>query len=301
VEWQRILRNCAEVVRVEILYRDPNRIPAGRLFNFHGKLFQLQFTAEIPNAPRVQRDVVTGQDGSNVGGGPGSGTNGMDTDGRSEANMNNTNSQCSRGSNQQVEPGSGTHRRQVTANVGDTAVEEVIPGSEVYKLLLEKGAIGTDGQFVWEDHSVADEGVRSEVTSFWQEEWLTFVERMEEADEEQLHLPEDIMPTFDGLLRNREAQGAGKKQKVAWGPVQPVIQSERIDRSKNVMDKAMELKEKKKTLGGATKMTGIIKSNPFHVLQVDELSDLARKIGIHVDTTAIDDRMDSDSFGSVNI
>jgi hypothetical protein len=145
----------------------------------------------------------------------------MDTDGRSEANMNNTNSQCSRGSNQQVEPGSGTHRRQVTANVGDTAVEEVIPGSEVYKLLLEKGAIGTDGQFIWEDHSIADEGVRSEVTSFWQEEGPTFAERMEEAVEEQLHLPEDIMPTFDGLLRNREAQGAGKKQKVAWGPVQP--------------------------------------------------------------------------------
>jgi hypothetical protein len=34
------------------------------------------------------------------------------------------------------------------------------------------------------------------------------------------------------------------------------------------MDKAMELKEKKNNLGAATKMTGIIKSNPFHVLQV---------------------------------
>jgi hypothetical protein len=81
---------------------------------------------------------------------------------------------------------------------------------------------------------------------------------MEEAAEEQLHLPEDIMLAFDVLLRNREAQGAGKKQKVAWGPVQPVRQSERIDRSKNVMDKAMELKEKKNNLGAATKMTGII-------------------------------------------
>jgi hypothetical protein len=74
---------------VEILCRDPNRIHAGRLFNFHGKLFQLQFTTEIPKAPGVQRDVVTGQDGINAGGGPGSGTNGMDTDGRSEANRNN--------------------------------------------------------------------------------------------------------------------------------------------------------------------------------------------------------------------
>jgi hypothetical protein len=67
------------------------------------------------------------------------------------------------------------------------------------------------------------------------------------------------------------------------------------------MDKAMELKEKKNTLGAATKMTGIIKSNTFNVLQVDELSDMARKIGIHVDTTAVDDTVDSDSFGSVNI
>jgi hypothetical protein len=109
------------------------------------------------------------------------------------------------------------------------------------------------------------------------------------------------MPAFDDLLKNREAQGAGKKQKMAWGPVQPIRQSDRIDRSKNVMDKAMELKEKKNTLGAATKMTGIIKSNTFNVLQVDELSDMARKIGIHVDTTAVDDTVDSDSFGSVNI
>jgi hypothetical protein len=122
----------------------------------------------------------------------------MDTDGRSKANRSNTNSQSSGGSNQHMEPGSGTHGRQVTASVGDTTAEEVIPGSEVYKLLLEKGAIGTDGQFIWEDHSGADESVRSEVTSFWQEEGLTFAERMEEAAEEQLHPPEDIMPAFDG-------------------------------------------------------------------------------------------------------
>jgi hypothetical protein len=142
---------------------------------------------------------------------------------------------------------------------------------------MEKDAIGTDGQFIWDAPSNADEGVRSEVTRFWNEEGLTFAERMEEAATEQLHLPEDIMPAFDDLLKSREDQGAGKKQKKAWGPVQPSRQSDRIDRSKNVMDKAMELKAKKNNLGAATKMTGIIKSNPFHVLQVEELGDMARK------------------------
>jgi hypothetical protein len=72
------------VVRVEILCRNPTKILAGRLFNFHGKLFQLQFTAEIPSASGIQREVIAGKDDSNAGGGPGSGTNGMDTDGRSE-------------------------------------------------------------------------------------------------------------------------------------------------------------------------------------------------------------------------
>jgi hypothetical protein len=121
---------------------------------------------------------------------------------------------------------------------------------------------------------------------------------MEEAatDTEQLHLPEDIMPAFDDLLKNGEDQGAGKKQKKAWGPVQPSRQIDRIDRSKNVMDKAMELKEKKNNLGAAKKMTGIIKSNPLHVL-----GDMARKIGIHVDTSDVDGNMETVSLDKTNI
>jgi hypothetical protein len=80
MDWQSIFRNCAEVVRVEIPCRDPN---TGRLFNFHGKLFQLQFTAELSNATGVQREVLAGQDSGNAGGGNGTGTSGMDIDGRS--------------------------------------------------------------------------------------------------------------------------------------------------------------------------------------------------------------------------
>jgi hypothetical protein len=44
-----VFRNCAEVVRVKVICRDPSNVPAGRLFNFQGKLFQLQFTVEIEN------------------------------------------------------------------------------------------------------------------------------------------------------------------------------------------------------------------------------------------------------------
>jgi hypothetical protein len=49
IEWQSVFRNCAEVVRVKVICRDPSNVPAGRLFNFQGKLFQLQFTVEIEN------------------------------------------------------------------------------------------------------------------------------------------------------------------------------------------------------------------------------------------------------------
>jgi hypothetical protein len=90
------------------------------------------------------------------------------------------------------------------------------------------------------------------------------------------------MTAFDGLLRDTESQGVGKKQNLGWGTMQLVIQSGRIDRSKNVMDKAMELKEKKNTMGVATKLSGILRSNPFHVLQVDELRSMAGKIGVHI-------------------
>jgi hypothetical protein len=47
IEWQSVFRNCAEVVRVKIVCREPSKVPAGRLFNFQGKLFQLQFTVEM--------------------------------------------------------------------------------------------------------------------------------------------------------------------------------------------------------------------------------------------------------------
>jgi hypothetical protein len=71
---------------------------------------------------------------------------------------------------------------------------------------FKKGAIRSNGQFIWDDQPEEDEGARSQVASFWQEEELSFARRMEEAaqEEQQIQLPEDIMPAFDGLLRDRE-------------------------------------------------------------------------------------------------
>jgi hypothetical protein len=43
IDWQSVFKYCAEVVRVQLLCRDPSKITFGRLFNFQGKLFQLQF------------------------------------------------------------------------------------------------------------------------------------------------------------------------------------------------------------------------------------------------------------------
>jgi hypothetical protein len=112
VDWQSVFRNCAEVVRVEIFCRDPTKIPAGSLFIFYGKLFQLQFTAKMASGSGTQRDATNaGKEGGNAGGGIGAGSNDMDTDGRSGTNRNTANSQSSEGSNQQTELGAGTHGR----------------------------------------------------------------------------------------------------------------------------------------------------------------------------------------------
>jgi hypothetical protein len=71
-------------------------------------------------------------------------------------------------------------------------------------------------------------------------------------------------------------------------------QSSRIDRSKHIMDKAMELKEKKNAMLSSKKMSGIMNSNPFHVLQNSEFVDMSSKLGVAInveddDVPSIDD------------
>jgi hypothetical protein len=64
------------------------------------------------------------------------------------------------------------------------------------------------------------------------------------------------------------------------------------------MDKAMELKEKKNAMLSSKNMSGIIHSNPFHVLQSSEFVDMSSKLGVVInveddDTPSVDDSCNS--------
>jgi hypothetical protein len=48
------------------------------------------------------------------------------------------------------------------------------------------------------------------------------------------------------------------------------------------MDKAMELKEKKNSMIPSKKMSCIMSSNPFHVIQNPELLDMSSKLGVSI-------------------
>jgi hypothetical protein len=51
------------------------------------------------------------------------------------------------------------------------------------------------------------------------------------------------------------------------------------------MDKAMELKEKKNAMLPSKKLSGIMNSNPFHVLQSSEFIDMSSKLGVVITTS----------------
>jgi hypothetical protein len=158
---------------------------------------------------------------------------------------------------------------------GHVDEEALLAGEEVYDLLLKKGAIGSNGQFKWDNDGNVEAVL--EATTFLQEA---------ERDSLDINLPKDILPSFDKMLKKGEVQRVEdlptettKKQKMKWGPVQPTNQNSRIDTSRNMMDKAMEL-EKKNNLEfpASKKMAGIMNSNPFHVLQINELDSMARNV-----------------------
>jgi hypothetical protein len=98
---------------------------------------------------------------------------------------------------------------------------------------------------------------------------------------------------------DKTLQGGSKKQKV-WGPVQAVRQSSRIDRSKHILEKAMELKEKKNAMPSSKIMSGIIHSNPFHVLQNSEFVDMSSKLGVVINIEDDDTPSVGDSCISID-
>jgi hypothetical protein len=79
-----------------------------------------------------------------------------------------------------------------------------------------------------------------------------------------------------------------------------VRQSSRIDRSKHIMDKAMEFKEKKNAMLSSKKMLGIMNSNPFHVLQSSEFVDMSGKLGVFINVEDDDVPSVDDSSSSVD-
>jgi hypothetical protein len=58
IDWSSDFKNCAKAVTARILCRDSSKFPVGRLFNFHGNLFQLQFTAELDSVAGVTGNIV---------------------------------------------------------------------------------------------------------------------------------------------------------------------------------------------------------------------------------------------------
>jgi hypothetical protein len=80
----------------------------------------------------------------------------------------------------------------------------------------------------------------------------------------------------------------GKKQKI-WGPVMATRQSNRIDRSMKIMDKAKELKKKTNLeLPASKKLSGIMRSNPFNLLQFDSLGEMASSVGVKIGSSILD-------------
>jgi hypothetical protein len=142
--------------------------------------------------------------------------------------------------------------------------------------------------------------VLKEAGKFWAKEKIgadTFQQRLEDAAISDLNLPDDIMPYFVSYVavdRISELPRPGKKQK-KWGPVQPIRQSTRTDLSKNIMEKA---EERKRIINlEKPKMKGIMSSNPFSVLPIDELDTMADKFGVDInDDTVLSFKTTSSSY-----
>jgi hypothetical protein len=147
IDWASVFRNCAEILRVKIACRDPEKIPPARLYNLHGKLVQLLFHVE-----KNRGDVITrgephqggqSEDGTWNGNGPGSKEN-MDTDksgGEKTANP--------RSSNLPKQNLPGNQRTARCAVEEKLMEEETITGTEMYDLLVHKGAISSNGLLDW--------------------------------------------------------------------------------------------------------------------------------------------------------
>jgi hypothetical protein len=142
------------------------------------------------------------------------------------------------------------------------------------------------------------ENVLQEVENFWHSEEQSFVQEMQLSvdDGQVVQLPEDLFCGKEDVAVSVESDSLeaekGKKQKT-WGPVMPTRQSNRIDRSMKIMDKAKEMKKKiNLEIPASKKLSGIMKSNPFTLLQFDYLGDMASTVGVKIGASVLTPMVD---------
>jgi hypothetical protein len=144
---------------------------------------------------------------------------------------------------------------------------------------------------------VSDE-VLQEVEGFWQDEEQSFTQTMQLAmeDDQEVQLPEDLFANKEEVVHSVEGEELeaeeGKKQKT-WGPVMATRQSNSIDHSMKIVDKAKELKKKTNLeMSASKKLSGIMKSNPLSLLQFDSLGDMASTVGVKIGSSILNSSLD---------
>jgi hypothetical protein len=94
----------------------------------------------------------------------------------------------------------GANRTRMTRDLGNSHEEEGPTSTfPVYQLLVQKGVINKEGCFVW-DKPVDEAAVIAETDQFYAKETtadVTFQQRLEDAIETGLSLPDNIMPDFE--------------------------------------------------------------------------------------------------------
>jgi hypothetical protein len=135
--------------------------------------------------------------------------------------------------------------------------------------------------------------VNEEVKISWYSEKMhkkNINQMIEESAEQEVELPDDTMPDIEIPSRiPMQETNVPAKKKSKWGHVQPVRQSSRIDRIKNIMEKPQEMNKINNL--EISRMKGIMSINPFNVLQFDEVDNVAKIVGVNIDD-------DSDSMRS---
>jgi hypothetical protein len=171
------------------------------LFGFHGNLFYLGFTLEsvVPSSDDI--DDILGEEledqgkrdaeGSNQGGQDNGGTYGPST--RSQSfSLGNINQASANDQYNQKD-------QDMEAPLGENCSPEGAIAYAVYQLPLQKGLGDQNGAFVW-DKTPTIVVVNGEVKKFWYSEKMlknNLSQMIEEAAEEEVELPDDIMPDFN--------------------------------------------------------------------------------------------------------